>query len=150
MKNIDLILLILLLVAGLGILNQNVSVALAGFILVIIRIVSSSSLFALIEKYSVSLGVLVLTVGAMSPIASGKISIQDIFNSFLKWQSILAVVIGILVSWLGSRGVLLISCEPYVISGLLVGTIIGVSFFHGVSVGPLIAAGTLSLFINKS
>ncbi|WP_356918858.1 DUF441 family protein [Chryseobacterium gambrini] len=35
------------------------------------------------------------------------------------------------------------------ITGLLIGTIAGVAFFKGVPVGPLIAAGMLSLILNK-
>ena len=34
--------------------------------------------------------------------------------------------------------------------GLLVGTVLGVALFRGVPVGPLIAAGIISLFIGKS
>lgn len=36
--------------------------------------------------------------------------------------------------------------EPQVIAGLLIGTVLGVAFLRGVPVGPLIAAGILSLF----
>jgi uncharacterized membrane protein (DUF441 family) len=35
-----------------------------------------------------------------------------------------------------------------VIGGLLIGTVIGVAFFRGVPVGPLIAAGIVSLFVT--
>ena len=42
------------------------------------------------------------------------------------------------------------SSQPTIVGGLLIGTIIGVSLFRGVPVGPLIAAGPVSLFIfNK-
>ena len=36
------------------------------------------------------------------------------------------------------------------VAGLLVGTVLGVALFRGVPVGPLIAAGLVSLFIGKS
>ena len=39
--------------------------------------------------------------------------------------------------------------QPGVVPGLIVGTVIGVAFLKGVPVGPLIAAGILSLFIGK-
>ena len=93
--------------------------------------------------------ILILTVGVMAPIASGKISANDVLGSFLNWKSLLAIVIGILVSWLGSRGVTLMSNQPSTVAGLLVGTIIGVALFRGVPVGPLIAAGILSLLVGK-
>ena len=40
--------------------------------------------------------------------------------------------------------------NPTVVAGLLVGTVLGVALFRGVPVGPLIAAGLLSLLIGKS
>lgn len=40
--------------------------------------------------------------------------------------------------------------QPSVVAGLLVGTVLGVALFRGVPVGPLIAAGLLSLVIGKS
>ena len=40
------------------------------------------------------------------------------------------------------------SVQPSVIGGLLIGTVIGVAFFRGVPVGPLIAAGIVSLFVT--
>ncbi|MEC0140976.1 DUF441 family protein, partial [Paenibacillus macerans] len=39
--------------------------------------------------------------------------------------------------------------QPTVVAGLLIGTVLGVAFFRGVPVGPLIAAGILSLVIGK-
>ncbi|MCO6560559.1 MAG: DUF441 family protein, partial [Gilliamella sp.] len=40
--------------------------------------------------------------------------------------------------------------HPTIINGLIIGTLIGVAFFKGIPVGPLIAAGILSLLIGKS
>ncbi|MEG7498880.1 DUF441 family protein, partial [Enterobacter hormaechei] len=51
---------------------------------------------------------------------------------------------------LGGRGVTLMSSQPSLVAGLLVGTVLGVALFRGVPVGPLIAAGLVSLFIGKS
>jgi uncharacterized membrane protein (DUF441 family) len=42
------------------------------------------------------------------------------------------------------------SGQPIIVTGLLIGTVIGVAFFKGVPVGPLIAAGLLSLLIGRS
>ncbi|MCG6396056.1 DUF441 domain-containing protein, partial [Vibrio alginolyticus] len=113
------------------------------------RITPLNGYFPFVEKYGLKLGILILTVGVMAPIASGKISANDVLGSFLNWKSLLAIAIGILVSWLGSRGVTLMSNQPSTVAGLLVGTIIGVALFRGVPVGPLIAAGILSLLVGK-
>ncbi|EMD0738111.1 DUF441 family protein, partial [Acinetobacter baumannii] len=65
------------------------------------------------------------------------------------FKSLVAIAIGLLVAWLGGRGVKLMSSQPDVVAGLLIGTVAGVALLRGVPVGPLIAAGLLSLFIGK-
>ncbi len=54
------------------------------------------------------------------------------------------------MAWLGGRGVKLMSNQPDVVAGLLIGTVAGVALLRGVPVGPLIAAGILSVLIGKS
>lgn len=62
----------------------------------------------------------------------------------------LAIAVGLAVAWLGGRGVKLMSNQPDIVAGLLIGTVAGVALLRGVPVGPLIAAGILSLLIGKS
>ena len=54
------------------------------------------------------------------------------------------------VAWLGGRGVSLMAAQPNIVAGLLIGTVAGVALLRGVPVGPLIAAGILSLIIGSS
>lgn len=49
----------------------------------------------------------------------------------------------------GGRGVTLMGSQPQLVAGLLVGTVLGVALFRGVPVGPLIAAGLVSLIVGK-
>ncbi|MBJ7221721.1 MULTISPECIES: DUF441 domain-containing protein [unclassified Brenneria] len=150
MAYFDPTLLILLVLAGLGIISHNMTVTLAILILLAVRITPLNNYFPWVEKYGLSIGIVILTIGVMAPIASGKITAGEVMNSFLSWKSILAIVIGVAVSWLGGRGVSLMSSQPSVVAGLLVGTVMGVALFRGVPVGPLIAAGLLSLLIGKT
>ncbi|MGV2935151.1 DUF441 domain-containing protein [Providencia sp. AGC89] len=150
MSHVDPTLIILLVLAGLGIISHNMTVTLAMLFLLVVRITPLNNYFPWIEKYGLTIGILILTIGVMAPIASGKITANEVLSSFVNWKSILAIVIGIAVSWLGSRGVTLMSHQPSTVAGLLVGTVIGVALFRGVPVGPLIAAGILSLLIGKS
>ena len=75
---------------------------------------------------------------------------STLIHSFMNWKSLLAIAVGVFVSWLGGRGVSLMGSQPHLVAGLLVGTVLGVALFRGVPVGPLIAAGIISLFIGKS
>ncbi|MDQ0048154.1 uncharacterized membrane protein (DUF441 family) [Paenibacillus polymyxa] len=142
--------LILLVLAGLGIVSGNSTVTIAMVVLLLLRVTSFHSAFPWLEKYGLTIGIIILTIGVMTPLASGKISINQVMESFLHWKSLLAIGIGILVAYLGGRGVTLMSGQPIIVTGLLIGTVIGVAFFKGVPVGPLIAAGLLSLIIGRS
>jgi uncharacterized membrane protein (DUF441 family) len=144
----DIPVLILLGLAALGVISKNDTVTVAMLILALLRITNMHRTFPFLEKYGIGIGVIILTIGVMSPIASGKIGIQEILQTFTQWKSLLAIGVGILVAYLGGRGVTLMASQPLIVTGLLFGTIIGVAVFRGVPVGPLIAAGILTLLIG--
>ncbi|MFL1169612.1 DUF441 domain-containing protein, partial [Acinetobacter baumannii] len=115
----------------------------------VIKITPLNQFFPYIQAHGLNLGILILTIGVLTPIASGKLSGESILKSFISFKSLVAIAIGLLVAWLGGRGVKLMSSQPDVVAGLLIGTVAGVALLRGVPVGPLIAAGLLSLFIGK-
>lgn len=82
MGQVDPTLIILLVLAGLGIISHNSTVTLAMLFLLVVRITPLNNYFPWIEKYGLTIGILVLTIGVMAPIASGKISAQDVLGSF--------------------------------------------------------------------
>ncbi|OMG49229.1 hypothetical protein BK140_12985 [Paenibacillus macerans] len=145
----DVTALLLLLLAALGIFSSNMPITVAMIVLLLLRVLHLNSMFPWLDKYGLTIGIIILTIGVMSPVASGKISIQTLWASFLNWKSLLAIGVGMLVAWLGGRGAALMGSQPTVVAGLLIGTVLGVAFFRGVPVGPLIAAGILSLVIGK-
>lgn len=134
---------------ALGIIGNNQSVTIAACLLLLIQQTPLIEYAPLLEKYGLKFGIIILTIAVLSPLISGKIQAEDIVQVFTHWKTIVAVFIGILVAWLGGRGVSLMAAQPMIVTGLLIGTIIGVAFFRGVPVGPLIAAGILSLFFLK-
>lgn len=133
-----------------GILSQNAAVTIASGVLIIFKLTPLNQFFPYLQQYGLHIGIIILTIGVLTPIASGKLSGDSILKSFLSFNSILAIAVGLLVAWLGGRGVKLMSNQPDVVAGLLIGTVAGVAFLRGVPVGPLIAAGILSLFIGHS
>ncbi len=144
------IVLILLALAGLSMFAGNYTVAAAMVVLIVIRISPLALYFPWLQKHVLNIGIFLLMVAVMVPIASGKIPAMDLLKSFTHWKSGVAILVGIFVAWLGGRGVTLMSAQPGVVAGLMVGTILGVAFFRGVPVGPLIAAGVVSLLIGRS
>ena len=136
----DTTLLILLGLAALGFISHNTTVAISILVLIIVRVTPLNAFFPWVEKQGLTVGIIILTIGVMAPIASGT----------LPPSTLLAIAVGVFVSWLGGRGVSLMGSQPHLVAGLLVGTVLGVALFRGVPVGPLIAAGIISLFIGKS
>lgn len=141
--------MLLLGLAALGIISSNSPVTIAMVVLLLIRVLGLQQAFPWLEKYGLTAGVIILTIGVMTPLASGKISLQTIGQSFLHWKSLAAIGVGMLVAYLGGRGAALMGSQPTIVAGLLIGTVLGVALFKGVPVGPLIAAGILSLLIGR-
>ena len=150
LSQLDLNLMVLIVLLACGIFSQNTAVTIAAAVLIIFRITPLSEFFPLLQQHGLNLGIIILTIGVLTPIASGKLPGEAILKSFLSWKSLLAIAIGIFVAWLGGRGVKLMTNQPDVVAGLLIGTVAGVAVLRGVPVGPLIAAGILTLFIGYS
>ncbi|KMK15742.1 membrane protein [Pluralibacter gergoviae] len=146
----DPTLLILLGLAALGLISHNTTVAVAILVLIIVRVTPLNGFFPWIEKQGLTVGIIILTIGVMAPIASGTLPASTLLHSFVNRKSLIAIAVGIFVSWLGGRGVQLMGTQPQMVAGLLVGTVLGVALFRGVPVGPLIAAGLVSLLIGKA
>ncbi|WP_392565519.1 DUF441 domain-containing protein [Utexia brackfieldae] len=149
MFQIDYTFLVLLVLAAVCYFSNNHTVTLAILILLIFKVTPLAQYFPQLNKYGVTLGIIILTAAILVPLANGSIAIQSLLKSLVNWPSVLAIAVGILVSWLGMRGVNLMGHNPMIVNGLIVGTLIGVSFFNGLAVGPVIAAGLLSLLMGK-
>ncbi|MGM0710841.1 DUF441 domain-containing protein [Brevibacillus parabrevis] len=87
-------------------------------------------------------------IGILAPLASGKVNPASVLALFTHWHTILAILMGVFVACLAGKGTGLMSGNPLIVTGLLLGTIIGVTFFRVVAVGPLIAAGMLAFLLQ--
>lgn len=145
-NSIALLLVVLIL---LGVLGNNNSITISATVLLLMQQTFLVKYIPFMEKNGLNIGIIILTIGVLSPIISGKIPLPG-WISFINWKMFLAVAVGILVAWLSGRGVSFMGVNPVLLTGLLVGTILGVAFFGGVPVGPLIAAGILSLLVGKA
>ena len=145
---LNIIALLLVILIILGLLSHNSAITISAAVLLIMQQTFLSSHIPLLEKYGVKIGIIILTIGVLSPLVSGKIQLPDL-SGFLSWQMALSISVGVLVAWLAGKGVPLMGEQPILVTGLLIGTIIGVAFLGGIPVGPLIAAGILALLLGK-
>ena len=140
--------LLLVALIVLGIFSQNSAVTISAAVLLIMQQTLLSKYLPFVDQYGLKIGITILTIGVLAPLVSGRIALPEIAQ-LINLKMVFAIIAGIAVAWLGGRGVNLMGSQPVLVTGLLIGTIIGVAFLKGVPVGPLIAAGILSLVIGK-
>lgn len=132
----------------LGVLSNNSTITIAATVLLFMQQTLLAKYLPLVDKYALNSGITLLTIGVLSPLVSGKTPFFHYYE-FFSLKMIMAIIIGILVAWLAGRGVPLMSNQPILVTGLIIGTIAGVALLGGIPVGPLIAAGILSFFVDK-
>lgn len=134
------IFLILLLVIGFAAKNNSLMFAVAFlFILKVFGLDSKS--FSFIQSKGINWGVTVITIAVLAPIASGEIGFKELTAAFKSPFAWIALISGMAVALLAKGGVTLLAEDPHITTALVFGTILAVSLFKGVAVGPLIGAG---------
>lgn len=134
------LMMIAILLIGYWAKNSSLVIA-AGVVLVAMAIPYADTLFPWIRENGISLGVTVITVSILIPIATGELGMADLIDAFKSPLGWFGILCGILVAMLAAKGVALIGSNPLVTIALTLGTILGVVFFRGVAAGPVIAAG---------
>ncbi len=133
--------LFMLAIFLLGIIGRSNIIAAAAGILLVLQIANIQFIFPVLEDRGLDLGLLFLVISVLVPFASGRISFNEISSSVFTLSSLIAFISGLIATLLNERGLGLLQREPGLMVGLVLGSIIGVSFFRGIPVGPLMAAG---------
>ncbi len=140
MLNESYLFLLLLLVIGFIAKNSSLLVAIA--VLLILKIGGlDTKAFSFIQSKGINWGVTIITIAVLAPIASGEIGFKDLTSSFKSSYAWIALISGMMVAMLAKGGVKLLADDPQITTALVLGTILSVSIFKGVAVGPLIGAG---------
>nr|WP_263325451.1 DUF441 domain-containing protein [Neobacillus sp. Marseille-Q6967] len=136
----SMLFLILLLIIGIVAKNNSLLIAIGVLFILKISGLDSKS-FTLLQSKGINWGVTVITIAVLAPIASGEIGFKDLSSAFKSPIAWVALISGIIVALLAKGGVSLLTSDPQVTTALVLGTILAVSLFKGVAVGPLIGAG---------
>lgn len=142
--------IILLIILTLGLLIKNNPLAIASSLLILLKLLKLDVFFPKLEANGLKLGVIILTIGILTPIAEGKYTIEDILTSVKSPLGISAIIAGTLVILFTSKGYVLLTEDPAIVIPIVIGSILGLIFFKGVPVGPLIAAGITVIIYNIS
>lgn len=141
--------LLLLILFIIGLLGKNQSIVIATVILFILRITTLDQwLFPPLEKKGIQWGVTLLMVAVLVPIASGTIGFAELVNSVKSSSGIVAMIAGIIVALVPISGIDLLRNDPEITTSIVIGTILAVSLFKGIPVGPLIAAGLAAMLMK--
>jgi uncharacterized membrane protein (DUF441 family) len=143
--NGDILLLLLIII---GLLGRSHIITTAACVLLIVKLISLDRFLPTIERRGLELGLLFLTMGVLVPFASEKISYKDVISVFTSWPGVLALLGGAIATYMNGKGLDLLKIDPQLIVGLVIGSIIGIVFFRGIPVGPLMAAG-ITAFLLK-
>ncbi len=138
---------LLLLMLALGTFGRNQLVTAAAAVALILRYLPYRWPLLVLERQGIAVGLTVLTLAVLAPLASGKVVVVDLLGALTRPTGLVAVAGGIVAAWVCARGVELLEVRPDVIVGLTIGSILGASFLRGIPVGPLFAAGIAALAI---
>ncbi len=134
--------LFLLILFIIGLVARNSSLMIAIAILFFLRITPlGESVFPYLKKNGINLGVTIITVTVLIPIATGEIGFKQLLDATRSYTAWVAIGSGILVALLAKDGVRLLATDPSITAALVIGTILSVAVFKGVAVGPVIGAG---------
>ena len=122
-------------------LGHNMTVVYAAGIVLLLKVLGLTTALNALGTQGINWGIIILTAAILVPIANGTITINTMIEAFRSQAGIIAIIAGLLAALAGGSGVDLLKSTPDVIPALIIGTMAGVIFFHGVAVGPLIAAG---------
>ncbi len=134
--------LFLYLLILIALIAKNTSLLIAvGALLLLKAIGLDAKSFSFIQSKGINWGVTIITIAVLAPIATGEIGFRDLSAAFKSPFAWIALLSGIAVALLAKGGVNLLSSDPQITTALVLGTILAVSLFKGVAVGPLIGAG---------
>lgn len=132
--------LVLLLVIAL--IAKNNSLILAVSVLIAIKLIGlDQKIFPVLQSKGINWGVTVITIAVLVPIATGDIGFKQLGEAMKSSYAWIALGAGILVALIAKNGIVLLENDPHITAALVLGTILAVSLFKGVAVGPLIGAG---------
>ncbi len=132
---------LLLIVLATGIIGRNELVTWSAVALIALRVFGLDWAFRFMDEHGLQIGLTILTLTVLLPFATGETDVTDVFRSLTGVRGLTALLAGIAAAWLGARGVHALSSSPEIITGVLVGTVIGTVFLKGIPVGPLVAVG---------
>ncbi|CAM4232542.1 DUF441 domain-containing protein [Paenibacillus tarimensis] len=138
----EVILVVLIII---GLIGRSPIISTAACILLIVKLISLDRFLPAIERRGLEIGLLCLTFSVLVPFASGRIQTKEIIGALTSWPGWIALIGGAIATYVNGKGLEMLKFDPQLIVGLVIGSILGIVFFRGIPVGPLMAAGITAI-----
>lgn len=135
----------LLVVALLSFIAKDRLLMAAAILLALLAAVDGREALGLLQKSAFPLGIFFLMAFLLLPIATQKISLVNLAGGLLSVKGAVAVAAGLGISFIGGKGVGILTTQPTVLVGVIVGTLMAVLFLDGLPAGLIIAAGLIGV-----
>ncbi|TDX51542.1 DUF441 domain-containing protein [Orenia marismortui] len=136
----------LFIIFSIGLLSKSDLLVIASIILFFLKLTKLDNALVILDNLGLKIGLVFLLLSVLVPLIDESLSIKEIIKSYKSILSFFALISGILATKVVGAGIGLLDEEPQLIIGMLFGSIIGIVFFGGVPVGPLLAAGLTAIF----
>lgn len=139
----------LALIFAIGVIAKNSPLIIASAVLFVMKLVGTSEkAFEIVQTRGINIGITIITIAVLVPIATGEITIKDMMDTVKTPSAWIAIASGVLVAILARNGIALLGTDPQMTVALVLGSLIAIAFFNGVAVGPLIGAGIAYSIMN--
>lgn len=119
--------------------NKNLSIA--AFVIFVVSLINNQKSIYFIEKYFLDIGMIFLMMWMLVPLIKIENSLTPNIKSLLNLNGLVSFIVGAAVVILAAQGVSFLKGSADVLTGVILGSILGVALLGGVPVGPLIASG---------
>src|SRR3954454_16242694 len=120
--------LFLLLLGFIGWLCKNNSLLIAAICLLVIKFTTlDTRVFPYLEAKGINLGVTIITIAVLVPIANGSIGFKDLGEAIKSPYAWIALASGIAVAIIAKNGLVLLNHDPHITTALVIGTILAVA-----------------------
>lgn len=138
----------LLTIFLISLISRNRILAAAAGIVLILNLLRLEQYYPLLERRGIEAGLLFLSIAVLVPFAADQVSPNNLIKTAASPIGLFAVIGGLIGSYLNAQGIDLIQLKPEIVPGILIGIIISIAFFGGVSVGPVMAAGITAVLLS--
>lgn len=133
--------IIILIIVLLSFITKNKNLGISAALIFAVSLTNNENTIGFIEKYFMDLGMILLMMWMLIPLLRMGGSGISSFKSLLTINGAVSFIMGALVVVLAAKGVNFTKANADVLSGVVLGSVVGVSLLGGVPVGPLIASG---------